>query len=226
MITSLSPTELCEYVGRQLDNLYPDGNATAAEVGRALRGALARCERCFTAQNRVGFPGGAATRFDHLNTDRYAVFLYYLGNEIHRTGGDPRVAAKTYALNKALHGLDLYYEVEMPEVFAVQHPVGTVLGRASYGNCFFVYQGCVVGVGVDGKAPTLGDGTVLFGGSSVLGGCTLGDNTWVSAGSVLLDATVPANSVVFGRSPDLTIRPTARSVKREAFGMSDGAASP
>jgi serine O-acetyltransferase len=219
MITSLSARDLAEYVSRQLDSFFPDRSPTFPEVSRVISNTLDRCETCFTAQNRVGFPGGEATRFDHLNTDRYAVFLYYLGNEIHRSDGDRRVAAKTYALNKALNGLDLFYEVEMPEIFALQHPVGTVLGRANYGNCFFVYQGCVVGVGVDGKAPTLGDGTVLFGGSSLIGGCTLGDNAWVSAGSVVIDAQIPANSVVFGRSPELTIKPTTRSVKREAFGI-------
>ena len=38
---------------------------------------------------------------------------------------------KLFLLNKALHGCDIYYEVALPSVFLLVHPLGTVLGRAS-----------------------------------------------------------------------------------------------
>jgi serine O-acetyltransferase len=38
------------------------------------------------------------------------------------------LADRIYYLNKALNGLDLFYEVEMPDVFYLDHPVGTVIG--------------------------------------------------------------------------------------------------
>src|SRR5205823_183490 len=95
--------------------------------------AVERAEHCFSRINLKYFNDGATTRFDHLHTDQYAVFLYLLANTIFRAGGDTRLAAKVYALNKALHGVDAFYEVELPSVFAFQHPVGTVLGRGRYG---------------------------------------------------------------------------------------------
>src|SRR5437588_860224 len=83
-----------------------------------------------------------------------------------RQVGDPRLAACVYGLNKALHGLDVFYEVELPTIFAFQHPVGTVLGRAHYSNYLLVYQRCTVGSTLSGESPTFEPGVVLFGGSS------------------------------------------------------------
>jgi serine O-acetyltransferase len=44
-----------------------------------------------------------------------------------------------------LNGLDLYYQVEMPEVFFLDHAVGRVLGNGKYGNYFAFLQNCTVG---------------------------------------------------------------------------------
>ena len=44
------------------------------------------------------------------------------------------LASKAYCLNKALHAIDVFYEVELPEIFFLEHPLGTVLGRAKYSN--------------------------------------------------------------------------------------------
>jgi serine O-acetyltransferase len=120
-------------------------------------------------------------------------------------------------LNKALHSVDIFFEYMLPEVFVLQHPVGTVLGRAEYGNYLFVYQQCLVGVGIEGEIPVLGDGVVLFGGSSVIGESRVGSNVWVSAGTLILDGEVPDNSLVSGRSPDLAVRGTNRNVIRDLF---------
>ena len=42
------------------------------------------------------------------------------------------IADKIYYLNKILHSVDIYHEVELPSTFFLEHPVGTVLGRAKY----------------------------------------------------------------------------------------------
>ncbi len=71
-----------------------------------------------------------------------------------RRPGHP-IADKAYALNKALHALDAFYEVELPDVFAVQHPVGTVLGRATYSDYFICYHNCTVGANLDNDYPVV-----------------------------------------------------------------------
>lgn len=217
MQTTLSRDELTSYVTRQAAALFPDGQSAVGELAAPVARALERTEHCFSRINLKYFKDAGETRFDHLHTDQYAMFLYLLANSVHRMGGDPRLASRIYALNKALHGVDAFYEVELPEVFFFQHPVGTVLGRANYGNYFFVYQRCSVGSNLDGTYPTIGEGVVMFGGSAIVGASTVGDNCWLSMGAVVMDAAVPANSTVFGHSPDLILKPTLRNVVRDLF---------
>ncbi len=217
MITTLTAAGLSSYVASQMSTFFPDQAVAGADLGKYVDHALERIEYNLSRQNRKYAHERSEPKFDHLHTDQYAVFLYYLSNSVHQMQGDRRLASKAYALNKALHGLDVYFEVLLPPVFVVQHPVGTVLGRADYGDFLFVYQQCLVGVGVDGQRPVLGNGVVLFGGSSVVGNCRLGSNVWVSAGSLVVDTDVPDNTIVFGRSPDLTIKPTRKEVVRDIF---------
>jgi serine O-acetyltransferase len=102
-------------------------------------------------------------------------------------------------------------------VFAFQHPVGTVLGRGTYGNYFFVFQRCSVGSNRAGEYPKIGEGVVMFGGSAIIGASVVGDDCWLSLGSIVMDAQIPDRSVVFGHSPQLTIKPTSRDVVRDLF---------
>ncbi len=202
----------------QLSAIAPDAVVTGAALQPYVDAALERVEHCFARLNVKHFgAAGNGVRFNHLHTDQYAMFLYLLSNSIHRMQGSHDLAAKVYGLNKALHAIDVFYEVELPEVFGFQHPVGTVLGRATYGNHFFVYQRCSVGSNVEGRAPVLGEGVVMFGSSAVIGDCTIGANCWLSFGAVVMDADVPANSVVFGQTPAHVAKPTARHVVGHFF---------
>lgn len=217
MRTSMDRGQLGAYVARQLTAFFPDGRVAPRRLARALTLALDRAEHCFARIHLKYFSDAGEAVFNHLHSDQYAMFLYLLSNSLYRLEGDVPLASKVYALNKALHGLDAFYEVELPAVFAFQHPVGTVLGRGLYGNYLFVYQRCAVGANLDGVYPTLGDGVVMFSGSAVIGACTVGSNCWLSVGAVVMDVDIPADSVVFGRAPRLTVRPTARHVRRDVF---------
>jgi serine O-acetyltransferase len=218
MDTSLGPDELAAYVASQLSAFFPDERVAGAELASAVAGALERSERCFSSVRRKYFLREDRTVFDHLNTDQYAMFLYLLSNTLFRTDERPALAAKVYALNKALHGIDVFYEVELPDIFLFQHPVGTVLGRATYGDYFCAYQRCSVGANLDDVYPTIGKGVVMYGGSSIIGSSRIGDNCLFSLGAAVIDAEVPSDSVVFGTSPALSLRSTRRDVVRDIFG--------
>lgn len=214
--TSLDAPLLARYVARQLETMFPDGSPTDA-LEEVLPAALRRAQVSFAV--RAPHTSPDAPRFDHLHTDQYATFLYFASSTAHRSG-EARLAAKLYALNKALHAVDLYFEVDLPDALLLQHPVGTVLGRATYGEHLAVYQRCSVGSSVDGRAPVFGSGVVMYGGSAVIGGALIGDNCWLSAGCLVMDEEVPSGHIVFGRSPHLAMRPTARNVVRDVFGIS------
>lgn len=93
----------------------------------------------------------------------------------------------------------------MPQVFHLDHPVGSVMGRASYGENFTFAQLCTVGNN-KGIFPTIGDNVQMLSGSKILGKCLIGDNAIISANTYIKDEDVPSNSLVFGSSPSLIIK--------------------
>lgn len=136
-----------------------------------------------------------------LNTDHMAIYYYYASHVAAHDASCTSLAEKFYALNKALHGVDIFYEVALPEIFLLVHPVGTVLGRAKYSDYFVAYQNCTVGA-KDGIYPTIGCKTVMFAGSSVIGNVKVGACSTFGAGSMLIGpAEIAGNSVVLGRYP-------------------------
>ena len=211
---TLSKTDFSTYIARQLGHFFPDETVAPAALEPAVGEALDRMGYCLARLRGKYFEQG---RFDHLHTDQYAMFLYFVGRALFVRRDDPTLAAKLYALNKALHSLDAFYEVELPDVFLFSHPLGTILGRARYSNYFVVYQHCTVGSNLDGTYPTLGEGVAMYGGSAIIGDCTIGANTALSYGTVIMEENVPGNSVVFGRSPSLIVKPSRRNVIEDRF---------
>lgn len=221
MKTSLSRDGLAAYLGRQVSNFFPDREIAAEELAPFVNAALERLALCFAGISDKYLLPGEEKRFNHRHTDHYAMFLYLVSNTINRMQGNLELADKVYALNKALHAIDVYHEVELPQVFFFQHPLGTVLGRANYGNCFMVYQRCTVGA-KDQVYPTIGEGVVMYGGSSIIGDSTIGSNVWLSSGTTVIGQDVANDSVVFGRSPNITIKPTQRNSVRDLFNHPSG----
>lgn len=211
MKLSMPAADLASYLARQLSTFFPDAELKGADCVPSVNAALERFAQCLLHVKDKYVPEGAEPYFNHRHTDHYAMFLYLVGNSALRLGSAAAIAEKSYALNKALHGLDAFYEVELPEVFFFQHPVGTVLGRAKYSNYFVVYQRCTVGA-KDRVYPVIGEGVAMYGGSAIIGDCTVGRNVWLGAGTVIMGENIPDNSAVFAQSPQLVIKPTKRSV--------------
>src|SRR6266568_4228795 len=140
---SLERADLILYLRRQLENLFPDG-ADLGDLPRFVDLALDRTEYGFSRVRLKAYSDAQGACFSHRHSDQYAVFLYYLANSAFIEKPGHPIADKAYALNKAMHALDAYYEVDLPRIFAVQHPVGTVLGRATYGDYFLCYHNCTV----------------------------------------------------------------------------------
>jgi serine O-acetyltransferase len=216
---SLNRSELTKYVERQLSGLFPDG-FPLDELPRFVDLALGRVDYCFSRLRLKGYFDGQQPCFSHRHSDQYAVFLYYLSNSAFREVPGHPIAEKAYALNKALHALDAFYEVQLPDIFAVQHPVGTVLGRANYSNYFICYHNCTVGANLDNDYPAFGQGIVMYGGGRVIGRTAVGDNTFVSTGAIVIDAgALDGNCILHGVYPNAQRSPTRRKVVRDVFGL-------
>ena len=219
MQLSLNKADLAQYVRKQFENAFPDG-ADLGELPKFVELALGRVEHCFSRVRLKGFFADGQARFSHWHCDQYAIFLYYLANTAFRERPGHPIADKAYALNKALHALDAFYEVQLPDVFAVQHPVGTVLGRASYSDYFICYHNCTVGANLDNDYPSFGRGIVMYGGSRVIGKTAVGDNSFVSTGAIIIDGgAIEADSVLHGIYPNARRSPTSRKVAQDIFGV-------
>jgi serine O-acetyltransferase len=166
------------------------------------------------ARMRACIAGSRAKRFDVFrpeHTGQYAMFLYFLSNEAGRCGHEA-LADGVYALNKALHAVDWFHAIALPQRFHCEHPVGSVLGRAAYGDAFFFMQGCTVG-GSGDAYPTIGTGVSMCANASILGRATVGDRAILSAGALVLNQDVPSDVIVFGRSPELAFKPVGVSTR-------------
>lgn len=192
MPTEEVPAEsLRQYVLKQVNTLFPplDGEDDIAAV--ALQDALKQIQFCLSHVKAASGVG-----FSYLNSGHYATFLYFLSVAVWRHTRQGALATRLFLLNKALNGIDLYYEVEMPRVFLIGHTVGMVFAKAIYADFCVFHQGCTVGR-VQDKRPMLGKGAVLFPGSSIIGACRVGENSVISAGVQLINADTPGNCLVF-----------------------------
>lgn len=206
LTTSLSLNALCCLAAKQVDAFFDDGDSLMAdELVPSARLALARLAHCFSKVNNTYFFDGQRPLFDHLHGDQYAMWLYFLANQLHQDRAPATWCKKLFLLNKALHGCDIFYEVALPPVFLLVHPLGTVLGRGHYNDYLIAYQR--VGIGSNHNIyPNLGRHVTLRPGSAVLGKATVGENCTIAAESLLLDCDLPANSVYIGSPRDHLIR--------------------
>lgn len=204
---SLTPERLAALAARQCDTLVPDDADMSVDIlMAAMPRALERLEHCFQAIDNKYFFDGEQAVFSHLHGDQYCMWLYLLANELHRQRGPVDVCAKLFAVNKALHGCDIFYEVALPDIFLVVHPLGTVLGRARYSDYFVAYQRVGVGSNRD-VYPTFGTHVTLRPGAAVLGRSHIGDRCQIATESLVLDRDVPADNLYIGSPGAPTLRP-------------------
>ena len=201
--------KVCGLVLHQLSRYWPDIDKTVIEtsVSDALEAVRINFE-C-VPDKRFHRDDGAVI-FPYMSV-QWMIFLYRLSRAIFKNGGvhTPKEADMVYYLNKAMHANDWFYEVDLPPHFLCEHPLGSVLGRAEYGDFLVVYQGTTVGGNRrDGKLfyPVLGSNVVLYANATVLGDTCVGNNVIFSADSYVMNERIPDNCIVFGKSPGLVIK--------------------
>lgn len=98
-------------------------------------------------------------------------------------------------------GIEIHPGAQIGRRFFIDHGTGIVIGETTIiGDDVTLYQGVTLGgTGKDtGKRhPTLGNNVLVGAGAKVLGPLTVGDNTNIAAGAVVLD-NIPENSTAVG----------------------------
>lgn len=180
-------------------------------INRYFDEAYERCKKSISVLNNkylIGRDGLPEVSINHSGC--WSVFLYYLSNTIWKYG-EIECAEQIYYLNKILHSVDWYCGIDLPEHFMVEHPIGSVLGKAQYGDYLFIYQGVTIGGNIElntGKTayPVLGNNVLMYADSKILGDSTIGNNVILSANSCVINQKIPDDFVVFGISPNLVMK--------------------
>lgn len=214
MILEIDKAAILNLVCRQVDNNFTLNGDERKEIEASYEEAIVNCEENFLHTSNKYYSrtidGKQNAYFNPFHSVQWMIFLYYLAHSIFKKGSSTKICDKLYYLNKLLNGLDLFYAVETPKHFGAEHPVGSVMGRAKYGDNFYFYQGCTVGGthSKDGSIfyPVIDENVRMYANSSVLGKCHIGRNVQIGAGALVKNQDVPDNCIVFGQSPDLTIK--------------------
>lgn len=201
---------LYSYLSNQLSTFLPDGIAFENEdTKRAFSQALERAEKCFSHVALPGFSDDQGNAYlSHLHTDQYAMFLYFFMNSLWKQSNNTVICSKVMTLNRMLHGFFLSFKCALPEIFCLQHPLGTVLGNACYNDYLVVLQNVTVNTGVssDGSlCPVLGKGLFLGAGSKIIGTEPIGDRCSLGVNAVVYNQRVEDDSIVISREGGIDI---------------------
>ena len=201
-----SDVDIKKIVLHQLRSYWPDVNEAA--ISKAMPDALNAIEENYRGLPNKRYFNGNDVVFSPYVSVQWMNFLYRLSNALYKKK-EITSADQVYYLNKIMHSNDWFYAVDLPVHFLCEHPLGSVLGRAEYDDFFFIYQGVTVGGNRRNgilEYPSIGNNVILFANATVLGDTHIGDNVVVAADTFLINERIPDNCIVFGKSPDITIK--------------------
>lgn len=120
-------------------------------------------------------------------------------------------------------GIEIHPGAEIGEGFFIDHGNGVIIGETTIiGNNVTLYQGVTLGgTGKEhGKRhPTIEDNVMISAGAKILGSFTIGANSKIGAGSVVLNE-VPPNSTVVG-VPGRVVKRNNTKLPREEMNQTD-----
>jgi len=120
-------------------------------------------------------------------------------------------------------GIEIHPGARIGRGFFIDHGNGVIIGETTIiGDNVTLYQGVTLGgTGKEhGKRhPTVGNNVMISAGAKVLGSFTIGDNSKIGAGSVVL-SEVPPNSTVVG-VPGRVVKRNNKALPQETMNQTD-----
>jgi serine O-acetyltransferase len=213
-LVNFSRSELIDYTTAQLSTFFPDGKSAPIKhtIEQHIDEALSRLMVCVNAVKTW-----EKNSFNYLHSSQYCTYLYLLANTIWRNTQETDTATKLFLLNKMLNGIDMFYEIKMPDIFFIGHSTGIVLAKADYSNYFVIYQNSTVGKN-HGIAPSLGEGVIMYPNSAIIGRSIVGDHSIIAQGVSVTNTNIKGSCMVFsGETPTLSIKPLKRNILEDFF---------
>jgi serine O-acetyltransferase len=206
MIFEIQKEDILKGLIRQLNAFFSISGAEINVINSLGDKVFHRCEYNFSKNKNKYYTRQGETYFNPYHSGQYTVFLYYFSNTVFKEEKSHKsLADKLYYLNRTMNGCDLFYEVELPKIFTLDHPLASVMGRAEFGEYFAFSQTCTVGNN-NNIFPVIGEHVTMSVNSMILGNSKIGNNVILGAGACVKDQDIPDNSMVFGSSPNLIIK--------------------
>lgn len=147
----------------------------------------------------------------------FAITVYRLAHQLHGQGVSliPRIMTE-YA--HSMTGIDIHPGAQIGESFFIDHGTGVVIGETTkIGDRVRIYQGVTLGalslpkdaverLRNEKRHPTIEDDVVIYAGVTILGGEALIGARSVIGGNVWITSSVPPDTKVFMKKPELVYK--------------------
>lgn len=205
MKISINKEELQYYIAKQLEYRFPDRKSCLdfkeSINRRAFDEALDRLEFCFKHIKVTGYSvedGGIKhSYFNHLHSDQYSQFLYFFSNSLWKMNGNPDICSKLILLNKELNGCWYSYKGNLPDIFLLMHPVGSVLGykNVKYSDYLVILQN--VTINATWELLELGEHLFLGAGCKIIGDGKIGNRVSIGANALIKNPNIPDDYIAY-----------------------------
>jgi len=180
---------------------------------------------------RAAYQGDPAAKgFDEIifsYPGLFAITVYRIAHQLHEQGIPliPRIMTE-YA--HSMTGIDIHPGAHIGESFFIDHGTGVVIGETcEIGNRVRIYQGVTLGaLSVQREEvedlrnrkrhPTIKDDVIIYSGATLLGGNTVIGARSVIGGNVWLTESVPADTQVYMKKPELVFKEKSSPKKQRA----------
>ncbi len=172
------------------------------------------CEKyifCLSKKNLKHFP-----EYLIRHSDEYCSFLLFLARQAY-LAGDIELAICSYLINRRMNSFDCFYTRVIPDIFHLEHPIGSVIGNSELKNFLIIYQGVTIGSNLKSEAPSIDEKVVLFPNSTVIGSTKIGKNCAIGAGVQIYNEIIQDNSSVSFRKSGNMINSLKWSVRNKYF---------
>lgn len=191
------------------------------EVAYKFLYAIPELQKVLSKDVRAAYEGDPASKhYDEIifcYPGLFAITVYRIAHWFHKEGVPliPRIMTE-YAHSQT--GIDIHPGVVIGESFFVDHGTGVVIGETTIiGNRVRIYQGVTVGALSLSKEeceylrnkkrhPTIEDDVIIYANATILGGNTVIGARSIIGGNVWLTESVPPDTEVYLKKPELVIR--------------------
>ena len=171
---------------------------------------------------RAAYEGDPAAKgFDEIifsYPGLFAISVYRVAHELYKQGVSliPRIMTE-YAHN--MTGIDIHPGARIGGSFFIDHGTGVVIGETTdIGNRVRIYQGVTLGalslpkdavekLRSEKRHPTIEDDVIIYAGVTILGGEAVIGARSVIGGNVWITESVPPDTKVFLKKPELVFKP-------------------